>query len=152
MAHGSHNKKNVNYGHVNQRCKSLIIAMTMLLLKTTDNKTSFVSFKRTVRADLNLIDPFARDGTNMWGKRNKISRASTIKSSQLLCHRMLPFLMNNITVRGWLSRNNTKKTKSIRRLNRLAIMKRVARRRQRSYCWKKIAHPKVAQHAGCETA
>jgi hypothetical protein len=36
--------------------------MTMLLLKTTSHKTSFVTLKRTIRASLNFIDPLTSDG------------------------------------------------------------------------------------------
>jgi hypothetical protein len=49
----SHNKKNVNNGHMNNRSKSLIIIMTLLLLKTTSNETSLIALKRTIRVSLN---------------------------------------------------------------------------------------------------
>jgi hypothetical protein len=63
----SHDKKSVNSGHMSNRSKSLIIIMILLLLKTTSNKTSLITLKRTVRASLNLIDPLISDRMNTWG-------------------------------------------------------------------------------------
>jgi hypothetical protein len=95
-----HNKKSVNSGHMSNRSKSLIIIMTLLLLKTTSNKTSFIALKRTIRASLNLIDPLTSDRTNMWGIGHKISHASLLESSNI-SHRMLPFQMkNSIAIRS----------------------------------------------------
>jgi hypothetical protein len=60
----SHGKKSMNNSHMSNRSKSLIIILTLLLLKTTSNKTSFIALKRTVRASLNLIDPLSSDWMN----------------------------------------------------------------------------------------
>jgi hypothetical protein len=60
----SHVKKSVNSGHMNNRSKSLIIILTMLLLKTTSNKTGLIPLKRTIRASLNFIYPITSDRTN----------------------------------------------------------------------------------------
>jgi hypothetical protein len=57
----SHNKKSVNSDHMSNKSKSLIIIMTLLMLKTTSNKTSLIALKRTVRESLNLIDPLTSD-------------------------------------------------------------------------------------------
>jgi hypothetical protein len=97
----SHDKKSVNSSHMSNRSKSLIIISIMLLLKTTSNKTSLISLKRTIRASLNLIYPLTSDRTNTWGTGHKIPRASLLKSSNLLSHHMLPFRMkNNIMIRS----------------------------------------------------
>jgi hypothetical protein len=61
----SHDKKSVNSGHMSNRSKSLIIIMTLLLLKITSNKTSLIVLKRTIRASLNLIDPLTSDAHAM---------------------------------------------------------------------------------------
>jgi hypothetical protein len=61
----SHSKKSTNSGHMSNRSKSLIIIMTLLLLKTTSNKTSLIALKRTIGASLNLINPLTSDRTNM---------------------------------------------------------------------------------------
>jgi hypothetical protein len=90
----SHDKKSANSG--SNMSKSLIIIMTLLLLKTTSNKTSLIALKRTVRASLNLIDPLTSDQPNMWGTGQKIPRASPFKSSNLLSHRVLPFRMKKL--------------------------------------------------------
>jgi hypothetical protein len=75
--------------------------LIMLLLKTTSNKTSLISLKRTIRASLNLIYPLTSDQTNTWGTGHKIPRVSPHKGSNLLSHRVLPFRMkNNITIRS----------------------------------------------------
>jgi hypothetical protein len=63
----SHGKKSVNSGHMSNRSKSLIIIMTLLLLKITSNKTSLIALKGTVRVSLNLIDSLTSDWTNTWG-------------------------------------------------------------------------------------
>jgi hypothetical protein len=65
--------------------------MTLLLLKTTSNKTSLIVFKRTIRASLNFIDPLTSDRTNTWGTGHKISHDSQLKSSNLLSHHVLSF-------------------------------------------------------------
>jgi hypothetical protein len=104
----SHGKKSVNSSHMSNRSKSLIIISTMLLLKTTSNKTSLISLKRTIRASLNLIYPLTSDRTNTWGTGHKIPRASPLKGSNLLSHRVLPFQMkNSITIRSWLKKSSS---------------------------------------------
>jgi hypothetical protein len=96
----SHNKESVNSGHMSNMSKSLIIIMTVLLLKTTSNKTGLIALKRTIRASLNLIDSLTSDRINMWGTGHKIPCVSLLKSSNFLSHRVLPFWMkNNITIR-----------------------------------------------------
>jgi hypothetical protein len=91
----SHDKKSANNGHMSNRSKSNIIITTLLLLKTTCNKTSLIALKGTIRAGLNLIDPLTTDRTNTWGTGHKISCVGPLKSSNLLNHRMLPFRMKN---------------------------------------------------------
>jgi hypothetical protein len=86
----SHNKKGVNSGHMSNMSKSLIIITSLLLLKTTSNKTSLIALKRTIRASLNLIDPLTSDRTNMWGTGHKILHVSPLKSRNLFSHCMLP--------------------------------------------------------------
>jgi hypothetical protein len=103
----SHNKKSMNSGHMSNRSKSLIIVTTLLLLKTTSNKTSLIRLKRTIRASLNLIDLLTSDWTNTWGTGHKIPHASPLKSNNLLTHRMLPFrVKNSITIRSWLRKSS----------------------------------------------
>jgi hypothetical protein len=97
----SHGKKSANSSHMSNRSKSLIIISIMLLLKTTSNKTSLISLKRTIRVSLNLIYPLTSDRTNTWGTGYKIPRASPLKGSNLLSHHVLPFRMkNSITIRS----------------------------------------------------
>jgi hypothetical protein len=104
----SHGKKSVNSGHMSNRSKSLIIILTMLLLKTTSNKTGLIPLKRTIRASLNLIYPLTSDQTNTWGTGHKIPRASPLKRSNLLSHRVLPFQMkNSIAIRSWLRQSSS---------------------------------------------
>nr|ABA98444.1 hypothetical protein LOC_Os12g28540 [Oryza sativa Japonica Group] len=99
-------KKSSNNGHVSHRSKSLM--MTMLLLKTTRYKMNFIAFKSSIRASLDLIDPFTSDRTNMRWQWYKIPSTSTLKCSKLFCHHMLPFLMNiNILMRTRFSENSS---------------------------------------------
>jgi hypothetical protein len=104
----NHDKKSANSSYMSNRSKSLIIISTMLLLKTTSNKMSLISLKRTIRASLNLIYPLTSDWTNTWETGHKIPCASPLKGSNLLSHRVLPFRMkNSITIRSWLRKNNS---------------------------------------------
>jgi hypothetical protein len=83
--------------------KSLIIITTLLLLKTTCNKTHLIALKRTVKMSLNLIDPLTSDWMDMWGTGYKIPRVRPLKSNNLLSHCVLPFRMkNSIMISGWL--------------------------------------------------
>jgi hypothetical protein len=50
----SHHKKSVNSGHMSNRSKSLIIISTMLLLKTTSNKTSLIRSREQSKRVLTL--------------------------------------------------------------------------------------------------
>jgi hypothetical protein len=103
----SHDKKNVNSGHMSNMSKSLIIISVMLLLKITSNKTCLISLKRTIKVSLNLIYPLTSDQMNTWGTWHKIPRASPLKGSNLLSHRVLPFWMkNSITIRSWLRQSS----------------------------------------------
>jgi hypothetical protein len=107
-----HNKKSVNSSHMSNRRKSLIIISTMLLLKTTSNKMSLISLKRTTRASLNLIYPLTSDRANTWGTRHKILCASPLKGSNLLSHRILPFWMkNSIAIRSWLRKSSSSESR-----------------------------------------
>jgi hypothetical protein len=82
-------------------------SLTLLLLKTKSNKTSLITLKRTIRASLNLIYPLTSDRMNTWGTGEKIPRASPLKSSNLLNHRVLPFQMkNNLMIRSWLRKSS----------------------------------------------
>jgi hypothetical protein len=108
----SHGKKSANSGHMSNRSKSLIIISTMLLLKTTSNKMGLIPLKRTIRASLNLIYPLTSDRTNTWGIGHKIPRASLLKGSNLLSHRVLPFWMkNSITIRSWLRQSSSNESR-----------------------------------------
>jgi hypothetical protein len=92
---------------MSNRSKSLIIISTLLLLKTTSNKTSLIALKRTVRVSLNLIVPITSDRTNTCGTGHKISRTSLLKGSNLLSHDVLPFRMkNSIAIRSWLKKSS----------------------------------------------
>jgi hypothetical protein len=111
----SHNKKSANNGRMSNQSKSLIIIMTLLLLKITSNKTSLIALKRTIRATLNLIDPLKSDRTSTWGIGHKIPYASPLKSSNLLSHHVRLFRMkNSITIRSWLRKSSG--CESIRRV------------------------------------
>jgi hypothetical protein len=106
LSNRSHGKKSVYSGHMSNGSKSLIIIMTLLLLKTTGNKMSLIAHKRTIRVSLNLIDPLISDWMNT-GTEHKIPRVSPLKSSNLLSYRVLPFQMkNSITIRSWLRKSS----------------------------------------------
>jgi hypothetical protein len=94
----SHGKKSANSGHMSNMSKSIIIISSMFLLKTTSNKTGLIPLKRTIRASLNLIYPLTSDRTHTWGTGHKIPRASPLKGSNLLSHRVLSFRMKNSIV------------------------------------------------------
>jgi hypothetical protein len=105
----SHDKKSVNSGPMSNKSKSLIIITTVLLLKATGNKMSFITLKRTVKASLNLTDPLVSDQMNTWGGGvgHKIPCTSPLKDSNLLSHHVLPFQMkNSIVIRSWLRKSS----------------------------------------------
>jgi hypothetical protein len=78
----SQGKKSANSGHMSNMSKSLIIISTMLLLKTTSNKTGLIPLKRTIRASLNLIYPLTSDRTNTWGTGHKIPTCQSAQGQQ----------------------------------------------------------------------
>jgi hypothetical protein len=81
--------------------------MTILLLKTTSNKTRFIALNRAVIPGFDLIDPLARDRNNRRRARDKIPSVGMLKSSDLLGHSKLPLGMsNNITIGGRLRKRD----------------------------------------------
>jgi hypothetical protein len=86
----SHRKKSVNSGYMSNRRKSLIIIMTLLLLKIMSNKTSLIELKRTIRVSLNFIDSLTSDRTNTWGQGTRshvpVRSRATIYSAIACCH------------------------------------------------------------------
>jgi hypothetical protein len=103
----SHNKKSVNSGHMSNMSKSFIIITTLLLLKTTSNKTSLIALKRIIKASLSPIDPLTSDRMNTWRIGHKIPHATLLKGSNLPGHRVLPFWMkNSLTIRSWLRKSS----------------------------------------------
>jgi hypothetical protein len=112
LSNRNYDKKSVNNGHMINRNKSFIIISIVLLLKTISNKMSLIALKRTIRASLNLLDPLTSDWMNMWGIEHKISRASPLKSSNLISHRVLSFRMkNNITIRSCLRKSSSSESR-----------------------------------------
>jgi hypothetical protein len=88
---------------MSNRSKSRNRIMTLLLLKTTSNKTSLITLKKSIRVSLNLIDQLTNDRMNMWGTWHKILQAT----SKLLSRCVLPFWMkNSITIRSWLRKSS----------------------------------------------
>lgn len=107
VAKRGHDNKCANNGHMGQMRKSLVAITTVLLLKARSHMTSFVALKRTMRASFNLVGPLTSDGTNMRRKRNKTPCTGALKSSNLLGHHKLSFMMdNNIMIRSHLKNNN----------------------------------------------
>jgi hypothetical protein len=101
-----HRNKSVNGSSVSNRSKGLLIVTTVLLQKTTGNKTSFIALNRAIRVGLDLKDPLARDW-NGRRVRDKIPSAGTLKSSNLLEHSKLPLrISNNITIGGRLRKRD----------------------------------------------
>jgi hypothetical protein len=108
----SHGKQSANSGHMSNMSKSLIIISIMLLLKTTSNRTSLISLKRTIRASLNLIYPITSDRTNTWGTGHKIPHVSPLKGSNLPSHRVLSFRMkNSIAIKSWLRQSSSSESR-----------------------------------------
>jgi hypothetical protein len=102
----SHRNKSMNSGPVSNTSKSHLIATTILLLKTMNNKMRFIALNRAIRAGFDLIDPLARD-QNSRRARDKIPSAGMLKSNDLLSHSKLPLGMsNNITIGGRLRKRD----------------------------------------------
>jgi hypothetical protein len=77
---------------MSHKSKGLIIAATMLLLKTTSNKTGLIMLERAIGASFDLINPLACDRTSMRRKRNKVLGASAFESNNLLSHSIFAIL------------------------------------------------------------
>jgi hypothetical protein len=108
----SHGRQSVNSGHMSNMSKSLIIISIMFLLKTTSNKMSLISLKRTIRASLNLIYPLTSNRMNTWGTWHKIPCASPLNGSNLLSHCVMPFRMkNSIVIRSWLRQSSSSESR-----------------------------------------
>jgi hypothetical protein len=90
---------------MSNRSKGLLLVTTILLLKTTINKTCLKALNRAIRTSLDLVDPLARDWNNMT-VRNKISSVGTLKSSNLLDHSKLPLRLSNISIGGRLRKRD----------------------------------------------
>jgi hypothetical protein len=102
----SHRNKSMNGGPMSNRSKSLIVT-TILLLKTTSNKTRFIVLNRAIRAGFDLIDPLAHDRNNRRRARDKLPSVDMLKSSDLLSHSILPLGMcNSITIGGRLRKRD----------------------------------------------
>lgn len=86
--------KRVNRGHMSNRSKHVTMITTMLLLKTTSNKTSFITLKRTITAGHDLVNPFTGNMTDV-RMGNKIPCAGTLK------HQKLPFWLKNSIKISW---------------------------------------------------
>jgi hypothetical protein len=98
----SHCNKSMNGDPMNNRSKSLLIVTTILLLKTTTNKTRFIALNRAIRVGFDLIDPLACD-RNSRRVRDMIPSAGMLKNSDLLGHSKLPLGMSkSITIGGRL--------------------------------------------------
>jgi hypothetical protein len=102
-----HRNKSMNGGPMSNKSKGVVIIMTILLLKTTSNKTCLIALNRAIRAGLDLVDPLAHDQNNRRRVRNKIPSVDTLKRSNLLCHRKLPLsISNNISIGGKLRKRD----------------------------------------------
>ena len=84
------NKKSLGSGHLGNRSKSLIIVMTMLLLKATHHKMIFVLIMRATGWSRDLIDSLASNGSHLRRQRNKIPSIDALQSSDILNYGMLP--------------------------------------------------------------
>jgi hypothetical protein len=99
LTNRGHHNKSMNSDPVSNRSKSLLIVMTVLLLKTTGNKTRLIELNSAIRASLDLIDPLARDRKCRRVARDKIPSVGTLKCSNLLSHSKLPLrISNNIAI------------------------------------------------------
>jgi hypothetical protein len=93
-----HRNKSTNDSHVSNRSKSLLIVMTVLLLKATGNKTHFKALNRAIKADADLVDPLALDQNNKRRVRNKIPSVGTLKGSNPLNYSKLSLRISNISI------------------------------------------------------
>jgi hypothetical protein len=102
-----HRNKRMNGCLVSNRIKSLLIVMTILLLKNMSNKTLFKALNRTIRASIDLVNPLTRDWNNRRRSWNKTPSVGMLKSSNLLSHSKLPFkISNNISIGGRLRKTD----------------------------------------------
>jgi hypothetical protein len=85
----SHGKKSVNSSHMSNRSKSLIIISTMLLLKTTSNKTRLISREPSERV-LTLYTHLQVIGRTRGGHGTRshmpVCSRAAISSAIVCCH------------------------------------------------------------------
>lgn len=91
----SNRKKKLDSGELNHRREGLIVVNTLFLSTLSNNKSSFLSFNRTIRFVFNLIDPFTRNRLLVSRKRDKIPIMIILKSLEFLKHGILPSKMKN---------------------------------------------------------
>jgi hypothetical protein len=97
----------MNDGPMSIRSKGLRIVRTILLLKTTGNKTRFIALNRTTIGCLDLIDPLAHDQNSRRKTRYKIPSVGTLKGANLLGDSKLPHrISNNISIGGSLRKSD----------------------------------------------
>ena len=101
---------------MDNKSKSLIIFMTMLLLKATHHKTSLVSLMRAIRSSLDLIDSLASNMSHLRWQRNKIRSTDALQSGDILNHGMLPIRMDNsLSVGGRLNQSSNSEAIGLQR-------------------------------------
>ena len=90
LTNRGHKKNSVNYGHMSNQSKCLIIILAMFLRKTTSNKTGFITLKRTIRRVLSLYIHLQVIGQicGGWGTRSHVSvhSSATFFSAITSCH------------------------------------------------------------------
>jgi hypothetical protein len=104
-----HRNKRMSGCLVSNMIKSLLIVMTILLLKTMSDKTLFKALNRTIRVSIDLVTPLTRDWNNRRRSWNKTPSVGTLKRSNLLSHSKLLFkISNNISIGGRLRKTDNR--------------------------------------------
>jgi hypothetical protein len=86
LTNRGHRNKSMNGGSMSNGSKGPLRVTTILMLKTTGNKTCIIVLNRAIRESLNLVDPLAHDRNSRRSMKNKIPSVGMLKSRNLLSH------------------------------------------------------------------
>ena len=89
-----------NGGWLDDRAESFIEINTFALSKPSEHPTSFVSFQRTIRLQLVMVDPLASNDVSIARRINEIPSVVGEKSTILLNHSGMPIRILESTTIG----------------------------------------------------
>jgi len=97
MTRGYNTQNYTDYSWFNNRTESLIIVNAMLLRKSPNHPTSFVTSKRTIKMILMLENPLSCHDISTRRPRNKTPSTIVNQGLKLICHSCSPIRISKST-------------------------------------------------------